>query len=278
MTSEELIRTGHIWKNIHGSWSRFCPQCKSVIDYIGISDRRMKDACRKAHIKQCVCAKCRTANKVGVELKPPPTGVWKSERNNWCRTCLKCCETVIHKGKKAKSKCILAFNAQRLCKVCSITRTKELPEGIWDDNECWCRKCPKCNQIIKYPHDKWAKYTCIKGLGKLCKVCSGVESSKKQIGQKRSSQWCKNIGNSKRGPKNPWFGKKRSPEFCKIVSEANKGKKNPWWGKTRPSDLVHRTMLAIEKSKYKRKEYTFPDGHKSLVQGYEPQTLDCLIA
>lgn len=282
MTSKELIEAGHIWKNVNGSWSKFCPQCKSVIDYTGVSDRRMKDVCRKAYIKQCVCVKCRGANQQGVELKLPPDGVWKNDKMQWCRICPKCSKIVIHKGKRAasvKSKCILAHTQNRPCKICSITEEKDLPKGIWNENQYWCRKCPRCDKVIEY-NGEWAKYICVKGLftKRLCKLCCGETSSERQTGQKRSVEWCKNIGDSKRGVKNPWFGKKRSAEFCRVVSEANKGEKNPWYGRTQPPEMVHARMKALEKNKYQRKEYFLPDGQRILVQGYEPQTLDYLLA
>jgi hypothetical protein len=282
MTSKELIQNGSIWKNNTDTWSRRCPQCNKTVNHSGSSDRRMKDVCRKAHLQKCVCVSCSSLNKIGVELKPSPEGVWKNG-DSWCRACPECKKTIAYKGKqlyKVKNKCIKFHQLQKTCKICSASkRKKDIPTGVWTEGGFWYCKCPKCEVVKKYKDNEWAKYICIRSVVKksTCEECKKKTLSEKQTGKKLSPEWCKNIGNSKRGPKNPWFGKKRSAEFCKMLSEANKGKKNPQYGKPIPPELVHKKMLAFEKNKYQKKEYIFPDGAVVFVQGYEPFTLDYLI-
>jgi len=280
----DLLEKGLIFKDESGSWCRNCPQCNQVIKHSGTEERRFKSTCVRACIKKNLCRDCISLNATGKELKPIPNGVWKNEQGNWCRNCPRCNKTLKCKGKnknKVKNKCVSAHKNHRLCAKCAqYIKIKPIPDGVQqDDLGRWTRNCPKCDKLIVYKNHEWAKYACVSGFNKekFCKDCVGEITSTRQTGCKRSPETCRKIGDSKRGDKNPYFGKKRSAEFCKMSSEANKGEKNPWWGKKKPPELVHKMVLANQKSKYQRKDYTLPNGEVISVQGYEPQTIDYLL-
>jgi hypothetical protein len=158
------------------------------------------------------------------------------------------------------------------CRECAAS--KSIPDGIWQENENWCRKCPTCNKTIKYTGNQGkdkAKYN-NKQLYD-CKRCSALKRppktqevknkiSKSLIGHKHPKEVILKIISSRKklldnpeyrkklsiltsGKNNGMYGKHHSTETRKIISDKLKISMN--------SPLVKNKLEKIRKSmEYKK--------------------------
>ena len=150
--------------------------------------------------------------------------------------------------------------------------TKTLTESgvIWKNEENkWCRKCPQCNRTIIHSHKYPTQCIYFHKKGNRCRFCAQSGANNPMYGKHHTIKSKQKISKSNGGINHPFFGKPCSENRRKNISKANKGMVITW---------ADKIMASREKTRFKRKPYTFPDGRVEYLQGYEPWTIDYLIS
>lgn len=130
---------------------------------------------------------------------------------------------------------------------------------IWIDKfNKWCRKCPRCFNILNHTQMSHCVYSFRKNIP--CISCS------------------------KSGKNNPNYGKLKTHETKEKIRVSNLGKhvcSEEYRKKLSKSQINSKNNYFIKtngKNNYKWKLYTFPNGKKVKVQGHEPHTLNYLLS
>jgi len=199
---------------------------------------------------------------------------WESENGNWCRKCGCCQKVIIHSSSRS---CISACKKHRLCRICSKIRKhsesnrKLIADGIiWKDSlsSKWYRKCPCCSQAIGHTTIR----VCARGVRQkmACFHCRQTGNKNHRFGTKASSATRKLLSLSRLGTKNHFFGKHHSSDAKRKLSLA---------AKRRTPEEIEKRIISMNKNRFIRKPYTFPDGKTTIfLQGYEAWTIDYLLS
>ena len=200
--------------------------------------------------------------------------MWKNENGSWCRKCGFCHKIIIHSSLQV---CSSAYKKHRLCRKCSKAGKHFEPnqkliddEIIWKDflSSKWCRKCPNCSTIIGHTTIK----ICIRGVRQNldCFSCRETGNKNHRFGTTASSETRRRLSLSRTGTKHYFFGKHHSLDTKKKLSLA---------AKRRTPQEIEKRIISMNKNRFIRKPYTFPDGKPTIfLQGYEAWTIDYLLS
>jgi len=171
----------------------------------------------------------------------------------YTRKCKTCNRDIFHKTEKLY---LLGIERNGDCKKCAAS--KNIPEGIWEENGMWNRKCPTCNKVINYVGDKGkerVKYAHKRLFD--CKECASLKRGPKSKETKQKiSQTLTGRHISKEITDKAVASRKKlleNPEYRKKLSVIHGGKNNGMFGKhhsleTRKklSDIIQKAMANPE--------------------------------